>query len=41
LVGEDSIDTILDCMLRDDMDIVQFKIRSNANPLGEFGGGTV
>ena len=23
------------------MDIVQFKIRSNANPLGEFGGGTV
>ena len=41
LVGEDSIDTILDCMLRDDMDIVQFKIRSNVNPLGEFGGGTV
>lgn len=41
LVGEDAIDTVLDCMLRDDMDIVQFKIRSNVNPLGEFGGGTV
>lgn len=41
LVGEDAIDTVLDCMLRDDMDIVQFKIRSNANPLGAFGGGTV
>ena len=41
LVGEDSIDIVLDCMLRDDMDIVQFKIRSNANPNGEFGGGTV
>ena len=41
LVGEDAIDTVLDCMLRDDMDIVQFKIRSNANPLGTFGGGTV
>ena len=41
LVGEDAIDIVLDCMLRDDMDIVQFKIRSNANPLGAFGGGTV
>lgn len=41
LVGNDAIDIVLDCMLRDDMDIVQFKIRSNVNPLGEFGGGTV
>ena len=28
-------------MVTDDMDIIQFKIRSNANPLGEFGSGTV
>lgn len=41
LVGEDSIDILLDCMVTDDMDIIQFKIRSNANPKGEFGSGTV
>lgn len=41
LVGEDSMDIILDCMVTDDMDIIQFKIRSNANPKGAFGTGTV
>lgn len=41
LVGDDAIDIVLDCMIRDDMDIVQFKIRSNVSPLGQFGGGTV
>lgn len=41
LVGDDSIDIILDCMLEDDMDIIEFKARSNVAPLGEFGGGTV
>ena len=40
IVGDDSIDIILDCMLRDDMDIVEFKTRSNANPLGIQGSGT-
>lgn len=41
LAVDDAIDTVLDCMVTDDMDIIQFKIRSNANPLGEFGSGTV
>ena len=41
LVGDDAIDVVLDCMIRDDMDIVEFKTRSNANPLGVAGGGTV
>jgi hypothetical protein len=35
------MDIILDCMVTDDMDIIQFKIRSNANPKGAFGTGTV
>jgi len=28
-------------MIKDDMDIVEFKIKSKAHPEGVFGGGTV
>ena len=41
LAQDDAIDIVLDCMLRDNMDIVEFKTKSNANPQGIFGGGTV
>lgn len=41
LVGENAIDVVLGCILAEDKDIIQFKIRSNANPLGIFGTGTV
>lgn len=41
LTCDNAIDTVLECMIRDDMDIVEFKIKSVANPDGVFGGGTV
>lgn len=41
LTCDNAIDTVLECMIRDDMDIVEFKIKSVANPNGVFGGGTV
>jgi glycosyltransferase involved in cell wall biosynthesis len=36
-----AVDILVDCMLKDDMDIVEFKIKSKANPDGVFGSGTV
>ena len=41
LTCDNAIDTVLECMIRDDMDIVELKIKSVANPNGIFGGGTV
>ena len=41
LTTNDAIDVVLNCMIRDDMDIVEFKIKSKAHPDGKFGGGTV
>jgi len=36
-----ALDVVTECMIKDDMDIVEFKIKSNAHPEGKFGGGTV
>lgn len=36
-----AIDELYRLMNKDDMDIIEFKIKSNANPEGAFGGGTV
>lgn len=41
LTTDNAIDTVLNCMIKDDMDIVEFKIKSKAHPEGVFGGGTV
>ena len=41
LTDSRAVDILIECMLRDDMDIVEFKIKSNANPDGVFGSGTV
>ena len=41
LTENNAIDELYRLMLQDDMDIIEFKIKSNANPEGDFGGGTV
>lgn len=41
LTCNNAIDVLMDCMIKDDMDIVEFKIKSKANPSGIFGDGTV
>lgn len=41
LTTEKAVDTLIYCMIKDDMDIVEFKIKSRANPDGVFGTGTV
>ena len=41
LTCPEAIDTLYNCMTKDDMDIVEFKIKSKANPDGVFGTGTV
>lgn len=38
---DDAIDELHRLMVKDDMDIIEFKIKSTANPEGKFGGGTV
>lgn len=41
LTCNNAIDTVFESITKDDMDIVEFKIKSKANPDGVFGGGTV
>lgn len=41
LTCDNAIDILYECMIKDDMDIVQFKIKSNVSPQGQFGTGTV
>ena len=36
-----AVDELYRLMKKDDMDIIEFKIKSNAHPEGAFGGGTV
>ncbi len=41
LACDDAIDVVFGCMITDKRDILEFKIKSNANPKGVFGVGTV
>jgi glycosyltransferase involved in cell wall biosynthesis len=41
LTCNNAIDELYRLMKKDDMDIIEFKIKSKANPDGAFGGGTV
>lgn len=41
LACDNAIDELYRLMEKDDMDIIEFKIKSKANPDGAFGGGTV
>ena len=41
LTCDNAVDELWRLMAKDDMDIIEFKIKSKANPDGAFGGGTV